>query len=72
MVDAKVRRVGTSLGVLIPKWVIEEEHIKEGDTVSVTLSKKLKKQQIERLVAKAVGIAKGAKPFKREYQPDRF
>ena len=60
--EAKVRRVGTSLGLLIPKEIAEKEKIKEGERVEVGL---LKKRKLE-LIEKAFGIAKGAKPFKRE------
>ena len=37
---SKVRRVGTSLGVLIPKEFVEKEKIKEGEEVEVSLLKK--------------------------------
>ncbi|MDE1868698.1 MAG: hypothetical protein KGH60_01905 [Candidatus Micrarchaeota archaeon] len=68
VVELKVRRIGTSLGVIIPKRIIAEEHLKEGSKVSVAL---LKKERLK-LVERAFGIAKGAKPFKREYEEDRF
>jgi len=35
MFKAKVRKVGTSLGVLIPREVAEREKIKEGEEVDV-------------------------------------
>jgi len=59
---AKVRKVGTSLGVLIPKEVIEEEKIKEGEEIELNLMKKIKLEEIEKMF----GIAKGAKPFERD------
>ncbi|MEK6891819.1 MAG: AbrB/MazE/SpoVT family DNA-binding domain-containing protein [Nanoarchaeota archaeon] len=59
---AKVRKVGTSLGVLIPKEVIEEEKIKEGEEIELNLMKKRKLEEIEKMF----GIAKGAKPFERD------
>ena len=59
---AKVRKVGTSLGVLIPKEVIEEEKIKEGQEIELNLMKKRKLEEIEKMF----GIAKGAKPFERD------
>lgn len=58
----KVRRVGTSLGVLIPKEVAKQERIKEGQEVEVSLLKKRRLEEIERMF----GIAKGAKPFERD------
>lgn len=58
----KVRRVGTSLGVLIPKGLIEKQRIKEGEEVEIGL---LKENRLK-LIEKAFGIAKGAKSFERE------
>lgn len=59
---AKVRKVGTSLGVLIPKRIAEQERIKEGQEIEVSL---LKKRNIEE-VFKLMGTAKGTKPFVRD------
>lgn len=59
---AKVRRVGTSLGFLIPKEIAEREGIREGEEVQVGL---LKKNRLK-LIEEAFGIAKGAKPFERD------
>lgn len=59
---AKVRRVGTSLGLLIPKEVAEHEKLKEGQEIEVSL---LKQRKIED-VLKLFGTAKGAKPFVRD------
>jgi antitoxin component of MazEF toxin-antitoxin module len=58
----KVRKVGTSLGVLIPKELIEKQKIREGEEVEVGL---LKESRL-RLIEKAFGIAKGAEPFERD------
>ena len=60
--NVKVRRVGTSLGVLIPKEVVAEEGIQEGEQVGVSLLKAKRLESIDRLF----GIAKGARPFKRD------
>lgn len=59
---AKVRKVGTSLGVLIPKEVIEMEKIKEGEEIRIGL---LKARKIDE-VLKLFGTAKSAKPFVRD------
>ena len=59
---AKVRKVGTSLGILIPKEVIEEQKIKEGQEIELNLMRRKKIEEIERMF----GIAKGAKPFERD------
>lgn len=60
---AKVRKVGTSLGVLIPKKIIEESEIKEGEEVAVVI---LLEAEREKLIKKAFGMTKGAGPFIRE------
>ena len=59
---AKVRKVGTSLGVLIPKQVIEEGEIKEGQEVELSLLKRRKLEEVWKLI----GTAKGTKPFERD------
>ncbi len=33
--ETKVRKVGNSLGVTLPKNVVEELHLKDGDTLSI-------------------------------------
>lgn len=59
---ANVRRVGTSLGVLIPKEVLREEKIREGDQIELGVVKRKKVEE----VVKLFGTAKGTKPFERE------
>jgi hypothetical protein len=66
--ETKVRNVGTSLGVLIPKEVAKDMHIKKGEEIRVTILKQRKSKDLSKLF----GIAKGAKPFKREHGRDRF
>ena len=56
----KIRRIGTSLGVLIPKQLISDKSIKEGDEGEIALLKKRMD-----LIAKVFGIAKGASHFER-------
>lgn len=60
MFKVKVRRIGTSLGVLIPKQLIANKSIKVGEEVEIALLKRKRE-----LIAKAFGIAKGARPFER-------
>lgn len=64
---AKVRRVGASFWVLIPKAIAKSQHISEGEEVEVGL---LKKRNIKE-VLKLFGSAKGAKDFVRE-RTDRY
>jgi antitoxin component of MazEF toxin-antitoxin module len=66
-IEVKVRKIGTSLGVLIPKRLVASEHLKEGSLLEISL---LKRQRRE-LINKYLGIAKGAGSFKRE-NSDRF
>ncbi|MBI4009761.1 MAG: AbrB/MazE/SpoVT family DNA-binding domain-containing protein [Candidatus Aenigmarchaeota archaeon] len=62
MFKTKIRKVGTSLGVLIPKELIEKQKIKEGEEVEIGL---LKRKKLEE-VLKLFGTAKGTKPFERD------
>jgi antitoxin component of MazEF toxin-antitoxin module len=63
----KVRSVGTSLGILIPKSIAMKDHIRIGEEIEVAL---LKRRRLE-LIEKAFGLAKGSESFKREHR-DRF
>ena len=64
---AKVREVGTSLGILIPKEVANEMKIKKGEEIRVGILKPDTK-----LVEKYFGIDKGSKPFKRDHIDREF
>ncbi len=59
--EAKIRQVGTSLGVLLPKKIIEQNRLENGEVVQIAVMKKNLA-----LLEKAFGSAKGAKPFKRD------
>lgn len=58
----KIIRIGKSFGVLIPKKVLKQNKIKPGDEIKMSLLNKENSEVIEKLM----GIAKGARPFKRE------
>ena len=64
---AKVRKIGTSVGVLIPQKLAKRQGIRVGEEVEVSL---LKKRRLE-LINEVFGIAKGAPSFKREKGRDR-
>jgi antitoxin component of MazEF toxin-antitoxin module len=64
---AKIRAVGTSLGILIPKEVVEELKFREGEEIEVAL---LKKKRLEEVIS-GLGMAKGLAPFVRERQTKR-
>ncbi len=82
----KVRRVGTSLGLLIPAAVVRQEGLREGQEVSAIVlrertelieklvpmnSVSLSPAERKKLVASSFGIARGAKRFVRDHR-DRF
>ena len=58
---AKVRRIGSSLGILIPKGLIDKKSVKEGDEIEFALLKRRKE-----LITKLFGVAKGAGGFQRD------
>ena len=59
---AKARKVGTSIGVLIPKGIIEHEKIKIGEEIHLTVAKRRRLEEVWKLI----GTAKGTKPFVRD------
>ncbi|MGI0003914.1 MAG: AbrB/MazE/SpoVT family DNA-binding domain-containing protein, partial [Candidatus Nitrosotenuis sp.] len=63
----KIRKVGTSFGVLLPKELIKEQKLREGEEVSISV---LKKKNIDD-VFKMFGAARGAKQFRRD-RKDRY
>ena len=58
---AKVRQVGTSLGILLPKSIIKEGHISKGEHIEVSILKERDKE-----IKKFFGSAKGTSKFKRD------
>ena len=64
--ESKVRHVGTSFGVLIPKDVISKAKIKENETVKVAIIKK-----DTSLIDRAFGSVK-ARPFSRDHKDREF
>ena len=59
---AKVRKVGTSIGVLIPKGIVKQEKIKVGEEIQLYT---IEQRNLEE-VWKLIGTAKGTKPFVRD------
>jgi len=64
--EGKVRKVGTSFGVIIPNEVIKGERIKKDEIVKVAIIKK-----DFSLLDKAFGSVK-AGPFKRDHSDREF
>lgn len=65
----RLRRVGNSLSILVPKKALEQLHVGEGDEVEVALlpSPQRRRQRLR----DAVGSVPGLAPFQRERQ-DRY
>ncbi len=63
MFKAKVRKVGTSFGVLIPMDIITKEKIREGEEVELSI---IRRKKLDALLKKLWGSAKGAGPFERD------
>ncbi len=40
VVEVKLKKWGSSIGCVIPKEIIEKNHLKEKDTIFLTISKK--------------------------------
>ena len=64
---AKVREVGTSMGILIPSDIAKEMKVKKGQTIRVSILKGNKK-----LLEEAFGSAKGTTKFEREHSNREF
>lgn len=60
----KLRRLGNSLGVIVPKEVVDEAKAKEGDIIEVTIPPALERRKA--WFRKYGGIDKGAGPFERD------
>jgi hypothetical protein len=59
---SKVRRIGTSLGVIIPNDVVREEKLKEGKRIELTVF-----TPNYALLEQLMGSMKGAAPFERDH-----
>ncbi len=67
--EGKVRRLGNSMAVIIPKEILEEAGAKEGDVVKLSLPiPKSKRREVIRRIA---GIDSKAEQFIREKR-ERF
>lgn len=65
--ETKLRRVGSSWGVLIPKQVVNEEKLEKDEKIQLAVIRKDLS-----LIDKAFGSAKGAKPFRRDHKDRVF
>jgi len=69
VLTAKIRRVGNSMAVIIPKELLDEAGASEGDTIRVSLAipKSIRDSSLESIA----GVDRKSKPFMREKR-DRF
>jgi antitoxin component of MazEF toxin-antitoxin module len=65
----RLRRVGNSLSVLVPKKALDEMHVGEGDEIEISL--RPVRQERERRLSQVVGSLPGLTPFRRE-RKDRY
>ncbi|AJF60117.1 MAG: hypothetical protein QT03_C0001G0621 [archaeon GW2011_AR10] len=62
MIEGKVVRLGNSAAIAIKKKDLKENKLKFNQTLKISVIR----QDNERALSELFGIAKGAKPFKRE------
>ena len=68
--EAKIRKIGNSLGVIIPAEILKDLHIDQGDSVSVCIPQ-IDIQTRNKRLRQIAGIDHGKPGFKREKE-DRF
>lgn len=68
--EAKLRRVGNSFGVIIPREMIQEAGYDIGDTIPLTIPKKDFEER-NRKLRSIIGMHKGLPGFEREKE-DRY
>ena len=68
--ETKIRRVGNSLGIIIPNEIIREFGFGDGDTIQVALPALELKARNRKLRA-FIGAERGKKRFRRE-KGDRY
>ncbi len=62
VLKAKLRKIGSSVGILIPQERLEALEVKVGDEIEVALLKHRDEKQLQKMF----GIAKQAKQFIRD------
>ncbi len=70
VIDTKLRRIGNSMGVIIPREVIEAQGYRQGDTIHVAFPSRAMTDRNMRLKALA-GTFKNKAAFVREKE-DRY
>jgi antitoxin component of MazEF toxin-antitoxin module len=70
MFEAKVRRLGNSLGIIIPNHLVQELGFGDGDIIQVAIPGMGMPSRNRKLSA-LIGVEKGKKRFKRD-KGDRY
>lgn len=68
VLKAKLRKIGSSVGVLIPQECLASLDVAVGDEIEIALLKHRNEKEIEKMF----GFAKGAKPFVRNKTSREF
>jgi antitoxin component of MazEF toxin-antitoxin module len=68
--EAKLRKIGNSLGLIVPSHIIEQLHFHKGDTIQVVIPPSVKIKR-NKLIMNLAGIDKNKTSFKREKE-DRY
>lgn len=70
MFDSSLRRIGNSMGLLVPSVVVKDLDLREGDEISVTIRPPQDSDRLLTLLEMA-GSVRVVRPFKRDRE-DRF
>jgi len=68
--EAKLRKIGNSLGLIVPSHIIEELNFRKGDIVHVVIPPSIDVKR-NKLLKSLAGLDKNKKSFKREKE-DRY
>lgn len=69
--QAKIRHLGNSKGIIIPKDVIDEMELKVGETVTFKVPDRDHSSRNE-MIRSMAGIYRGKKKFIRDREEDRY
>ena len=62
--EGKIRRLGNSMAVIVPKEVLEETGAREGDTMKLSIAVPTLRRN--KLLKDLAGVSRHSKPFARE------
>lgn len=70
--QAKLRKIGSSVGILVPQDRLKDLNVRVGDEIDVALLRHRTQEEMDALFEAAFGIAKGAGPFVRDKKTREF